>query len=362
MAAARSSREHFILVGSYTSSYAAFRASGLGLTLLAFDAETGTPEPRGFLGDLANPSYVRWLSSDRAQVTLETTDAEAGLALIAVDDAAGLALLGRVGVQGAAPCHVDVHPSRKWVAAACYGSGHIVRAELDADGALAAPGLINLQSGSGTHPQRQTSSHPHAACFTRDGKFLIVPDLGTDELWCYELTGDMTAPRRWRAPSGSGPRLVLFSRDDRHLILVHELASTVSSLRWQDGEITTVTTASTLATGFSGANTAAGLRWHPSDEMFAVSNRGEDSIALFRFATHSGAITPLARAASGGVKPRDFDFSPCGRWLVAGNQDSDTLVVFRVDVAAGTLTAAGHAVTVASPSCVRFRPPATRSI
>ena len=160
------------------------------------------------------------------------------------------------------------------------------------------------------------------------------------------------APWRWPAPPGSGPRLVLFAPDGRHVLLVLEMASAVCSLRWQNGRLGLLQQAPSLRTPHAGENTAAGLRLHPSGRLFAVSNRGADRIALFHFEPASGAIAFADEVPSGGTKPRDFEFSPCGRWLIAANQDSDNLAVFAV--AGEKLRSTGVRHAVRSPSCLRF--------
>jgi 6-phosphogluconolactonase len=58
--------------------------------------------------------------------------------------------------------------------------------------------------------------------------------------------------------------------------------------------------------------------------------------------------------ATGGRTPRDFCLSPDGRFLLAANQDSDSVVVFAIDPASGMPSPAGEAVAVGTPVCVRF--------
>lgn len=348
--------EFTFLVGSYTESYAAFRAAGDGLTLMRLDAATGRLERLDTLDGLPNPSYVRWHGPGAAHVVMETTDDRAGIALVTRDRGDRLRLSDRVALAGAAPCHLDVHPDRTRLAVACYGSGHIFALGLGADGRPQPPRLLHRHAGASLHPVRQTVAHPHAACFAPGGRHLLVPDLGTDEIWCHDLEAPSAPPRRIAMPPGSGPRLCLFDRDARHLIVVHELGCRVSSWRWDPPNLRCIDDHSTLPPGHATANTAAGLRWHPSGRLLAVSNRGADSIALFAFDAESGRLAPLGHAASGGAKPRDFEFSPCGRWLIAANQDGDGLVVLEVDAAAGTLHATGERCAIGSPSCVRFAP------
>merc|ERR550514_2140680 len=84
-------------------------------------------------------------------------------------------------------------------------------------------------------------------------------------------------------------------------------------------------------------STGAALRVHPGGEFLYASNRGQDTIAIFRIGG-DGWLTWCAIEPTGGVRdcgggPRDFDISPCGGFLVVGNQDVDTVVVYRIDTA-----------------------------
>ncbi|WP_377842060.1 lactonase family protein [Bosea sp. UC22_33] len=87
---------------------------------------------------------------------------------------------------------------------------------------------------------------------------------------------------------------------------------------------------------------------------FVVSNRGAQTIAFFHFDVDSGLISPWFDIPSGGDKPRDFAFSPCGRWVVVANQNDDRLVVWEMDWMAGKGRSAGEGLTVGTPSCVAF--------
>jgi 6-phosphogluconolactonase len=45
-----------------------------------------------------------------------------------------------------------------------------------------------------------------------------------------------------------------------------------------------------------------------------------------------------------------------GHYLLAANQDSDSIVVFRIDPATGALHPTGQVVEVPRPVCMRFMP------
>ena len=55
-----------------------------------------------------------------------------------------------------------------------------------------------------------------------------------------------------------------------------------------------------------------------------------------------------------GSFPRGFGIDPSGQYLLAGNQRSDTLVVFRIDQQSGQLTPTGQTLSIGAPVCVKF--------
>jgi 6-phosphogluconolactonase len=70
-----------------------------------------------------------------------------------------------------------------------------------------------------------------------------------------------------------------------------------------------------------------------------------------------GRLALAGFVPSGGAKPRGFALSPDGRWLIAANQDSDSIVPFAIDPATGLPAVAGAALRVPSPTCIAFAPP-----
>jgi 6-phosphogluconolactonase len=132
--------------------------------------------------------------------------------------------------------------------------------------------------------------------------------------------------------------------------------STVTALEWDPsaGKLTADASVSTLPAGFTGENSTAEVEVDSRGRFLYGSNRGHDSIAVFRINPVSGALTLIAHTLTRGKEPRHFTLDPSGRWLIAGNQNSNTLAVFRVDQTAGTLSPAGDLVSVGSPVCILF--------
>jgi 6-phosphogluconolactonase len=57
---------------------------------------------------------------------------------------------------------------------------------------------------------------------------------------------------------------------------------------------------------------------------------------------------------SGGKTPRGFGIDPSGTYLIAANQDSNSVTVFRIDPDTGHLTSTGQTLQVGAPVCVVF--------
>ena len=96
---------------------------------------------------------------------------------------------------------------------------------------------------------------------------------------------------------------------------------------------------------------------HPSGKFVYSSNRGHNSVALFRIDPAQGTLTFVEAQDTGGRTPRNFAIDPRGRLLFAANQNSGTMMVFTIDETSGQLKASGAPVEVPSPVCVRFLPP-----
>lgn len=68
----------------------------------------------------------------------------------------------------------------------------------------------------------------------------------------------------------------------------------------------------------------------------------------------NGQLTPIDYFPSGGKTPRHFTLDPSGKWLLAENQDSDNVVVFKVDEETGRLRSSGQVVAIGKPVCAVF--------
>jgi 6-phosphogluconolactonase len=109
-----------------------------------------------------------------------------------------------------------------------------------------------------------------------------------------------------------------------------------------------------LPKDFSGKNDAAEIQVHPNGKFLYASNRGHDSIAVFSIDPARGTLTPVAYVPTQGKAPRYFAIDPTGSRLLVANQNSGNIVVFQIDPVTGRLTATGQVLEIASPVCLKF--------
>ena len=134
------------------------------------------------------------------------------------------------------------------------------------------------------------------------------------------------------------------------------MANTVTAFAYdpQNGSLDTIQAISTLPDDFKGRSYTAEVQVHPSGKFVYGSNRGHDSIAIFRVDPATGKLTAAGHQSTLGKNPRNFALDPTGSFLLAENQDSDSIVVFRIDPETGGLTQVGEPIAVPMPVCIRM--------
>lgn len=270
------------------------------------------------------------------------------------------------GITGGLPLvHAGVDPTGRSLCVVSY-RGWIESFPLKADGTPEKPAsLIENKGPIGPQHNRQDRSHPHSVTLSPDGRRLYVCDLGLDRIYCYLLdpkTSLLTPadPSFTMTRPGMGPRHSKFSDDGRFLYVIGELDGTIATYACdsRSGSLSFLQRIPTLPADYSGPNTCAEIRIHPSGRFVYGSNRGHDSIAVFARNPSTGLLTLVEIVPCGGAHPRNFAISPNGDWLICANRDSNNLVAFRVDQQTGRLSQCGKSAQIPKPTCVLIMPPA----
>src|SRR5262249_6302567 len=272
-----------------------------------------------------------------------------------------LTLITQRPSMGTAPCHLLLDRTGRHLLVANYGSGSVAVLPVASNGRLGEASHVVQHTGSSGNPDRQKRPHAHCGTVDRANRDVFVCHLGLDKVMAYRFCaqrGTLTAhdPPFASVKPGAGLRHMVFRPDGRFAYVVNELHSTVTAFRYDadGGVMHELQTISTLPAHFDGANSGAEVDVHPSGKWLYASNRGHNSVVLFSIDANDGTLVYVEEQGTGGFKPRHFGIDPSATFLAVGNQDSDTILVARVDGGSGRLRPSGVLGYAPSPVCMKF--------
>jgi len=339
--------EQFLMfVGTYTKA----DGKSKGIYAYRFDSTTGKAEPLGLAVATPSPSWLT-VSNDHKFLFAANEQGAGAISSFSLDGTSGkLKFINTVDAKGADPCHIAVDTTGKLLFTANYTGGTIAKFPIHADGSLAEASLVYALKGSSVNPERQKSPHPHSVNVTKDGR-VLAPDLGQDKILIYK--GDLTPAEPAFAPikAGDGPRHIAFHPKGNVIYVMSEMGSAITALSHDN--MTELQHISTLPKDFHGTSSGAEIQVHPSGKFVYASNRGHNSIAVFS-ADAKGLLKPVEHVSTQGKTPRGFVLDPTGGWLIVGNQDSDSVVIFKVNKGSGKLTPAGAPIEIGAPVAFQF--------
>ena len=347
-----------VYFGTYTG------ASSKGIYVSNLDA-SGRLRPPELAAETVNPSFLAAHPSGRFLYAVNEIDELAGeaagsVSAFAIEGASGrLRSLNQSSSKGSGPCYLSLDRTGRHLLVANYGGGSVAVLPVGSDGAL-GPATAFVQH---VDTKRLSAARAHSIDVDAANRFAIAADLGLDRVFVYRfdpLTGVLAAsvPPFVSLDPGAGPRHVSLHPRGLFAYVLNELSMTVTAMRYdpERGALSTTETVSSLPDGvgvapdFSGAEVMS----HPSGRFLYASNRGHDTLAVFAVDEAEGSLRLLEHVSTRGKIPRGFGIDPSGAYLLAANQGSDSVVVFRIDPGTGRLTPTGQTVEVGSPVAVLF--------
>ena len=329
-----------------------------------FDTITGQLKQLHRTTDIENPFFLtvspngRFLYSTDAQKFGGVDDEFVAAYRINGRDGQ-LTRLNRQSARGTASCYLDA--TSKAVVVANYSTGSVAALPVQADGSLGQASAFVQHTGSSVDPQRQKGPNAHCIVVSPDNRFALAADLGIDKVLIYRLnpetatlTPNETQPFA-ALPPGSGPRHLTFHPNGQHVYVINELKNTITFFEYDvaTGTLTARQTIPTLPSDFSGTTNTADVKITPDGKFLYGTNRGHDSIAIYRIA-QDGRLDLVSIDSSLGKGPQNLLITPDGRWLMCANMLGNNLVVFAIDPGTGDLTPTGDAVSIPMPSCIRW--------
>ena len=351
----------YVYIGTYTNG------KSKGIYVLDFNTVTGRLEVAGTSPELENPSYLAISKDIRFLYAVMETEAYRGeyggaVGAYSIDRQTGLlTLLNTLPTKGTHPCHLGVDSGNRFLFVSNYSDGTLSMFPLENNGYIGNMSSFIRHKGSGPDKARQEGPHMHYAALTPDEKYLCAVDLGIDKINVYgfsPLSGSTSASQKLSVDirPGSGPRHMEFSPDNKFAYVLTELSSEVVVFKYDPTSCSfhQIQTVSTLPANCNTDNYCAAVHISPAGDFLYASNRGHDSLAVFKIDQSSGMLEGVSHVSTRGAYPRDFAIDPSGKFLLAANQYSDTLTGYAIKPGTGEPEFLGTILEIPSPVCIKF--------
>jgi 6-phosphogluconolactonase len=212
------------------------------------------------------------------------------------------------------PCYVAINESG-FVLVFNYNGGNVGLLQLDSNGRLSELLDVKQHTGSGI-TDRQQGLHAHSAQFEAGSNRVISADLGTNELWFYSIDPairkfDSRNQFKIGMEPGAGPRHFALHPENKCIYMVNELDCTVTLVRRSEqGEYRRAASYSTLPENYYETNYSADIHLSPDGRFLYASNRGHNSIVIFRVEPSDGSLEYLGNEPAGATGPAIFPSVP----------------------------------------------------
>ncbi len=349
---------HYMFTGSRTTQQR--KAIGTGIGVYKFDSDTGNVTFLENIEGLVNPSYMI-LDQDESHLYAVHGDTSK-VSAFKIDAATGhLTQIDTEYTGGINPVHLTIDPTNSFLILANYATGSLGVLPINSDGSLAPLSyLAELEGIPGPHKKGQTGSHPHQVQYDTTGQWIVSPDKGLDAIFVHKLTAEGQLVQAGDSPEktrpGAGPRHIAFNPKIPYGYVSNELDNTIATYKFDSnmGKLSLLQILPTLPEGYSGKNSTSGIFTSKDGKFVYISNRGDDSIAVFKVKEKTGKLEKVAIVPTQGKQPRFFTFDPSGNWLFAANEKSHNIVKFRVDRDTGLLIETEDVIKTGSPVAIIF--------
>ena len=145
-----------------------------------------------------------------------------------------------------------------------------------------------------------------------------MPDLGLDQIVIYKVDSSnpsITQQGVGQSVPGGGPRHMRFSTNGKFIYLLNELTLSVTTFAWDavKGTAKTLTTEPALSEQDKEGetfNSSAEILVHPNGRFVYSSNRGHDSVSVYRANPKSGKLNVVQVQPVRGAFPRNINLTP----------------------------------------------------
>ena len=330
-----------LYVGTYTNG------DSEGIYKFQFNAQTGKLSNKQLAVTTQNPSFIRFSPNKNYLYAVGEGSFSAVSAFKVVKDGS-LKLINIVGSNGKGPCHISLNKSGRKAVVSNYGGGTVSIYTIEDNGTL------NEASQVFNHNTDSIVSHVHSAQYFEND--LFVSDLGKNAVYRYQLENDhykLADSSIVNMTKNAGPRHFSLTKDGQFIYIINEYANTVTFVQKTNKGFSLIENISTLDDNFKEKSYCADIHLSQNEYFLYGSNRGENSIVVFKRDINSGKLDKIQNISVHGDWPRNFTIDPSGKFLLVANQKSHNISVFKIHSSTGKLTFL-NTTYLPSPVCLLF--------
>ncbi len=337
---------------AYIGSYS-YIGKARGITICDVDVEKGILIPRDEV-DVDNSSYVVSSPDGRTLYSI----ADEGVVSFRIMENGSLSRMNLANIRGMRGCQLSVDSEGKYLYVAGYHDGKATVMNLNPDGSIGSVAAGIYHKGLGSVADR--TFRPHVSCvrMTPDKKYIMVADVGVDQLKVYRLNEvDATLVLVDTIPCDleSAPRHFIFSSDGKYIYLMYEVKNVIDVYTYETGDrvpkVEKIQTISTTGDECSLQTAACAIRFSEDEKYLFCSNAGDNSISIYDRNAETGLLTQLCCLPISGDYPKDLMVFPDGKHVASINHETGSVTFFTVDYEKGLLVMCARPVHIDEPNC-----------
>ena len=332
-------------VGSYT------KGKSEGIYQFIFNSETGSLKDKQLVAKSNNPSYLVVSPTKDfvfavSELSQYKNTPSGAVSSYSVRKNGTLEKISELSSEGKHPCHLALNEKTNKLVVSNYSGGTFSLFNILETGEIKrASQVVNLNKDS-------IVAHTHSAQFYKDE--LFVADLGINTLEHFSLSDTIYKPTKSISMEPkSGPRHFAMTESSDFMYVINEYANTVSTLKKSKDSYLKIDDISTLRDSAVVKSFCADIHLSGDENFLYGSNRGENTIVVFKRNKKNGALEKIQNISCHGNWPRNFTIDPSGTFLLVANQKSNNIAVFMIDKKTGKITFI-YDIESDSPTCLSF--------
>lgn len=339
---------------AYVGSYS-YNGQAKGITVYDVDVEKGRFVPRCEV-EVDNSSYV--IASNDGKTLYSIADE--GVVSFRIHENGAITRLNSANIKGMRGCHLSTDAEDKYIFVSGYHDGKSTVLRLNKDGSVGEIVTAVFHKGLGSVAER--NFRPHVSCSRRtpDGKFIMVADLGIDQIKIYrfnEHDEEMILVDALHCELESAPKCFRFSSDGKFFYLISELKNVIDVFTYETGErqpkIEKIQTISTVGSKHSQLTAACSLRLSNDEKYVFCGNAGDNSVSVYMRDKDTGLLEVVCCLPISGSYPKDVCVFPDDKHIASINHETGSITFFTVEYEKGLLIMNGKEIKVNEPnSCV----------